>query len=478
MSQDLLTASGSKIALMIRQGETTSQQAVSVHIEKIKKVNPAINAVVYELFDQALEMAKKADKFLAENGPDACPPLHGVPCTIKECFELVGTPHASGLVSRKHLVAQQNAPTVERLLKAGVIPLGKTNTSELCMWMESDNKVYGRTGNPYNPCHIAGGSSGGEGSIIGAGASPFGLGSDIGGSIRMPAFFNGVFGHKPTAGLIPNTGQYPPAEEGVSGMCTTGPLCRRAEDLMLLVKILAGPDGRDPGCVPMEIGDPTKVDISRLKVLDVPDNGLARVKPELAAAQRRAAMALEKAGCKVVRTRPKGFSRSLQFWSARLASANPTPFGVFMGGGKPLPAMQELLRLAIGKSEHTLPGVLLALLEKLPKGPVPKWLAGLNDFREQLRDLIGEDGVMLLPPYSGPAPRHVVPQLQLYHWIYTGIINALHFPATQVPLGLSSKGLPLGVQVVGIEGNDATTIAVANWLEKEMGGWVMPKGER
>ena len=139
------------------------------------------------------------------------PPLLGVPCTIKENFAFVGTPQASGLLARAHIVNDHDAPAVARLRAAGAIPLGVTNTSELCMWMESFNKVYGITNNPYDPTRTVGGSSGGEGAIIGSGASPFGLGADVGGSIRMPAFFNGVFGHKPSPLLIPNGGQYPAA---------------------------------------------------------------------------------------------------------------------------------------------------------------------------------------------------------------------------------------------------------------------------
>src|SRR5207237_4871758 len=147
------------------------------------------------------------------------------------------------------------APTVGGLRAAGAIPLGVTNLSELCMWMESNNRVYGRTGNAYDPRRTAGGSSGGEGAIVGAAGAPFGLGSDIGGSIRMPAFFNGVFGHKPTGGLVPNSGQFPMAHGPALRYLTTGPIARHAEDLMPLLRILAGPDGDDAGCVAMELGD-------------------------------------------------------------------------------------------------------------------------------------------------------------------------------------------------------------------------------
>src|SRR5690606_27779016 len=167
----------------------------------------------------------------------------------------------------------------------------KTNVSELCMWMEGNNRVYGRTNNPYDPRRIVGGSSSGEGAIVGAGGSPFGLGSDIGGSIRMPAFFNGVFGVKVTGGRIPNTGQYPEAHGPSARYCCTGPIARRAEDLALLVSLMQGPDGKCEGARAMPFGDPSAVRIESLDVLVVSDDGRPYVHPELRKAQARAAQA-------------------------------------------------------------------------------------------------------------------------------------------------------------------------------------------
>jgi len=245
MNDSLLTISGAQIADLIRRGKTTSREAVEVHIEKIMKVNPVINAVVKDRFEEARKEADAADRKRKSSAGKNLPPYHGVPCTIKEAYALKGMPHTSGLVSRKNIVAQEDATAVARLRKARAIPLGVTNVPELCMWFETYNKIYGRSNNPYNRRRIVGGSSGGEGAIVGAGGSPFGLGSDIGGSIRMPAFFNGVFGHKPTGGLVPGTGHYPVAENGAARYCTFGVLTRRAEDLMPLTQILAGPDGKD-----------------------------------------------------------------------------------------------------------------------------------------------------------------------------------------------------------------------------------------
>ena len=159
-------------------------------------------------------------------------------------------PNCAGLVALRDRRAETNAPAVQRLIDAGFIPLGVTNTSEMTMWIESVNRVYGRTRNAYDPHRTAGGSSGGEGAAVGSGGSPVGLGSDIGGSIRVPAFFNGVFGHKPSPGLVPNTGQYPSTAGEAAFMLTIGPLARHAEDLMPVTRIIAGPDGRTSAASP------------------------------------------------------------------------------------------------------------------------------------------------------------------------------------------------------------------------------------
>ena len=224
-----LMKSATELARLIRDGETTSEEVVRLHIDRLRRVNPALNAVVRVRVREAMSEARESDRRLAERGPDG--PLHGVPCTIKESFELEGMPHTAGLVSRRDRRGQRDAVTVARLRAAGAIPIGVTNVSELLMWMESNNRVYGRSNNPYDPRRIVGGSSGGEGAAVGAAISPFGLGADVGGSIRMPAFFNGVFGHKPSSGLVPNSGQWPLAENEAASYLSTGPLARRAEEV-------------------------------------------------------------------------------------------------------------------------------------------------------------------------------------------------------------------------------------------------------
>ena len=245
-SDHLTERSALELAAAIRERKLTAREVVDAHIALIEERNAAVNALVATRFDAARAEADEADRLLgSRRGRKDPPPLLGVPCTIKESFAVAGMPHTSGSVARRELVAERSATAVERLVAAGAIPLGVTNTSELTLWIESDNRVWGRTNSAYDPGRTAGGSSGGEGAAIGSGFAPFGLGTDIGGSIRLPAFFNGVFGHKPSGALVPHTGHYPFPNDRGSFLLGSGPLARRAEDLMPLLRTIAGPDGID-----------------------------------------------------------------------------------------------------------------------------------------------------------------------------------------------------------------------------------------
>ena len=473
----LLTLSGTRLAQMIRTGEVSSLDVVNLHIDHIRKVNPSINAVVKERFDAAREEAKEADRRIKNSAPESLPLFLGVPCTIKESFMLTGMPNTSGLVARRNVIADHDATAVERMKKAGAIPLGVTNVPELCMWMETDNRLYGRTNNPYNPGHIVGGSSGGEGAIVGAGGSPFGLGADIGGSIRMPAFFNGVFGHKASGGLVPNTGQYPMARNKALKYLTTGPIVRRAEDLMPLLKIMAGPDRKDPGCTDMKIGSVSDVKLRGLSVIDVQDNGRTRVSDDLKKAQRAAAEFLESKGAIIKRTSVAGLKKSFDVWASMLSASDQESFSASLGGGTAIRPLSEMIRWTLRISDHTLPSLVLAMSEHLFKympERTRKLVAAGEALREELTNLIGKNGIMLYPSYSRPAPKHRNPLLTPFDFAYTAILNMMELPVTQVPLGLNKKGLPLGMQVASVHGNDHVTIAVALELEKAFGGWVPP----
>lgn len=468
--KDLLLLSGLALAEKIRRREVSSTEVVDAHIRQVERVNPSLNAMVRTRFDAAREEAREADRALAEGRADLGP-FHGVPCSIKESFAVTGMPNTAGLLARRDRPADSDAPTVAAYRKAGAIVLGVTNVSELCMWMESNNKVYGRTHNPYDPSRTVGGSSGGEGAVVGAGGAPFGLGSDIGGSIRMPAFFNGVFGHKPTGGLVTSAGQYPVATEGVEEYVCTGPITRRAEDMLPLLRLLAGPNAA-------KIGDPASVDIRSLTVYSVQEDGRHAVDADLIGAQERAERALSARGAKVERLAIPELRHSLEIWGSMLDAGGGPTFAELMGEGTAIPAGRELARFLVGRSNHTLPAIALALFEKIPKllgeERTRRFVAMGEELRASLVAKLGPTGVLLYPPHPLPAPKHNNPLLSPFRWVYTAIFNVLKLPVTAVPMGIGREGLPLGVQVAGIHHHDHVTLAVATELERTFGGWHPP----
>lgn len=481
MRIDLLTLSATELARKIRAGELTSRQAVDAHIARIEQTAERLNAVVEPRFEAARAEADAADARLQawrEGGQqDPLPPLLGVPCTIKESFRFAGMPNTAGLLAREGVRPDTDATTVARIRAAGAIPMGVTNTSELCMWLESNNRVYGRTNNPYDPGRMVGGSSGGEGAIIGAGASPFGLGSDVGGSIRLPAFFNGIFGHKASSGTVPSSGQWPPSTGKTWWMLCTGPMCRKAEDLMPLLRILAGPDGLDPSTREPQLGDPATVQIAGMRVRLLESAGYVPPEPAQRKAVQRVGKALSALGADVAPGKVPGIQHGFALWSARLGLSGEKTFHQLMGYEGPPPSLAtELARWTLRKSPHTLPALGLAALEKVPVRPksLDDVLGQVQRMRDHIDQLLGEHGVLILPTFPRTAPRHYWPILSPLSAGYTGVFNALELPVTQVPTGLDDDGVPTGVQVVGRHGQDHVTIAVAQALEQALGGWVPP----
>ncbi len=466
------------LAEAIRRRELTASDVVDAHIELHRRLAPKINAIVADRFELAREAAAATDRKLAAAGADArLPPLLGVPFTVKETIAVKGMPQAAGVVARREYRASENAPTVQRLLDAGAIPLGVTNTSELTLWIESDNKLYGRTNNPYDSGRTAGGSSGGEGAAVGSGGSPFGIASDIAGSIRIPALFCGVFGHKPSSALVPNTGMWPPTVGESGRMLGVGPLARRAGDLMPLLRILSGPDGVDPLTESVSLEDPTSVSLDGLRVTTVEEAARAPLSQELRDARERAVGALIAAGATVKRVELRSWRRAVAPYLATLqAGAGPDArrgtLRLLEESGEEPPTWQSLLR----RSEpHTGPTRIALAAELLPSRgrPSARALAAGRAIVAELLEAIG-DGVLLHPAHPRPAPRHG--RTLGRPWLLTpaAVFNLAGVPVTEVPLGLSHAGLPLGVQVAAGPNRDHVSIAVALELERVFGGWVPP----
>lgn len=483
MNQPIISLSICQLASLIKNKKLSSSEVVSAFIQRIEEVNPKINALISERMTLALSEAN-----LIDNQPDLFKdqPLRGIPFTLKEIIEVEGQPRTIGSINRLAERALEDASVTKRLKAAGGILLGLTNLPEMSFWAESYNRVYGRTNNPYNLKHTPGGSSGGEAAIVGAGASPFGIGSDIAGSIRMPANFCGVFGHKSTPGLIPMTGHYPMSKSNAHrlnyGPCTyatLGPITRYAEDLSYLLSILQGPDNIDPNTIaPLKKSKP--IDLNSLKVYVCESPSLkycTPVKNEIKHIINRAARHLESLGANLETFDAKPLKNSIELWGDCLSEGGlsmPENLGF---ENIPINPYWEMFKWFFGKSNHTYPALLFCFLEKLSftsSSRIQKSIEEAERLRQILNTMLKENHILLFPIQPTPAPKHYRLLFRPLDYGYTAIFNVLKLPATAVPMGLNTDGMPLGLQVIGAQGKDFQIIEIARVLEKEFGGWKVP----
>ncbi|MGH2866266.1 MAG: amidase [Solirubrobacteraceae bacterium] len=471
--------SARSLAGAIRTGELSAAEVVNAHIAVLQRAQPTINALAAERFAPARAEAAAADERIRTAvSAEQLPPLLGVPFTIKESIALAGMPQSAGLAARAAWRSERSAPPVQRLLEAGAIPLGVTNTSELTLWIESVNRVYGRTRNPFDPGRAAGGSSGGEGAAVGCGGSPFGLASDIAGSIRIPALFCGVFGHKPSAGLVPTTGNYPPSDGESGRMLGIGPIARRAEDLMPILRILAGPDGADQFAQEIELGDPEQVSLDGLRVVIAEGTSWRPISRELHEAREAAAGALAAAGARLQRVKLRSWRGALlPFLTTLQAGSGSTTGQLLAMAGARTPTARSLLTPG---GQHTMATRITLVSELLP-APEPD-SARARTWRERGRELAAEltatigDGVLLHPAHRRSAPRNGTTVGRPWLLTPSAVFNLAGVPVTEVPLGRNRHGLPLGVQVAAGPERDHVSIAVGIALERAFGGWVAPGG--
>ena len=459
--------SGVELAAAIRSGTTTAVEVVEAHIAVLERITDT-NALAVERFELARAEAAAADE-LVRSGDRDLPPLLGVPATVKEMFAVEGMPNTGGYPHRRRYRAPADATVVARLRAAGAIVLGLGNTCGYLVWIESNNPLYGRVSCAYDRTRTAGGSTGGDGCIVGSGGAPIAPGSDLGGSIRIPAFFNGVFGHLPSPGLVPLTGHFPMPDGELRHRLSPGPLARRAADLMPVLRAIAGPEDPDASAEPL--GDPADVPISGLPAVVATHSSTVPLRSVLRKAIEDAAAALETAGAKVGEAPLKDLRWAL------------AQFGATVAGEIDLLRSWEGITAATAPGRRTplvlrAPSTVLRLVESAPGRALRTRAARrLIDAAQRANDSLVEtigDGVLLYPPFPRLAPKHRHTVGQPWLATNTAIFNLYGLPATQVPLGLGAQGLPLGVQVVAGPGRDHVGIAVALELERGCGGWVDP----
>jgi fatty acid amide hydrolase 2 len=469
-----------QLAALIRARAVSALEVVDAHIARIEAVNPALNAVVHERFADARREAIAADARVRAGAE--LPPLLGVPCTVKEFIGVAGMSWTAGLHVRRGRVADVDAEAVRRIRAAGAIVLGMTNVPEGGMWMETYNTVHGRTNNPWDLARTPGGSSGGEAAIIAAGGSAFGLGSDIAGSVRIPAAMCGVVGHKPTSLLVPNTGHWGGGGAEAERMLCIGPIGRCVRDVERVLEVISGPDGASAANLELAPIDPAVAagDLHGVRVIPVDATGAVPIAPVMRAAIARATAALVDRGAERVdldrATWTRIFGDSRNVWLRGLADAGgDTDFTELITERQgPLRLVPEIVRILRGKPRFAAATLGLVALERL-SAPLEKYTLAnvppITAIRDELEAVLGPRGVIVHPPYSRPAPRHMRPLLTPFAAVCTALFSVTGLPGTVVPTGFDHRHLPVGVQLVARRGNDRLTLAAARALEIAFGGW-------
>lgn len=450
-----------EIAEAIRAGELTPSQAVEACISRIDEVNPRLNAVVTPVFDQAREEAAAADHRIAEEGTDGLPPLFGVPITVKDCYPVDGIRFTAGSWFHRDDVASSDATAVARLREAGAIILGKTNIPDMCWGFESVNPVFGRTESARHPGFSAGGSSGGEASIIAAGGSALGLGSDIGGSLRNPAANNGCVSLKPTSGRVPTEGHVPEVPAAVRDWNHAGPLARRVDDLALALGVLDGE------------GEVVLPEVAGLRCRVFTGNRSMFVSPEVKASVRRAAAALGSAGMRVEASHSLPIQRLGVLYSHLLRKHAISEINRQLGGGEKFSWPAEMKRALAGRARISREA--LSVYGYIAYGGHLKPGPGNPDAKaarlvEEVVEAVG-DGLLICPLLLTRPLRHGATWMPLAQIPMAVPFNMAGLPVVMVPVGWTANGLPLSVQVVAGPGRDELAISAAKELEDRLGGW-------
>ena len=476
---ELAYTSARDLAARIRTKQISSREALEYLLARVEKLDGPINAVVTIDAERARAEADAADRALAR--ADDLGPLHGVPMTVKDSFMTRGMRTTSGAPDYESFVPTEDAWPVARLREAGAVIYGKTNLPIYAGDMQSYNSVFGTTNNPFDVSRTPGGSSGGASAALAAGFTPLEIGSDIGGSIRLPAHMAGVVGHKPSFGIVPAHGQIPgpPGTLTLADLAVVGPMAREVGDLELALEVTAGPNRWDHPAWRLELPPPRRVDVREYRIAAWLDDERSPVERESRALLEAAAGALADAGARVDADARPGFSleKAASTFGALLLAA--------LSGGQPREEIEayaaDTTDSGVGREKRA-----RALRHR-------EWLSQ-NERRLQMRKRFEEFfldwDVALLPVMPCPAFPHDHSEPQAARKVLVGgeersygevgawmaPAGACYLPATVVPVGLTGAGLPVGVQIVGPFLHDRTTLHLGQILMELLGGCPRPAG--
>jgi amidase len=462
------TATG--LGRAIRNGRLSSAEATEAHLQRIARINGPVNALVVVDRAGAMKAARAADRARAKKGAKLGP-LHGVPITLKEAFDVAGLATTSSHPPLKDNIAKSDASLVARLRAAGAVVLGKTNVPELCRDFQTDSPLFGTAKNAWDVRRTAGGSTGGGAVAVAARMSPLEIGSDIGGSVRNPAHYNGIFSLKPTEWRVPARGHVPdlPGQTRTTRyMGVFGPLARSIEDLETALRIIAGPDGYEAEAPPVPLGPTPRLKAGDLRIAVLESDPLVRVSADTAAVVQATAKLLAKAGAKVKRAEPagldwrQGFDDWIDLFQYQNRALEPLearqPFFGRDGGSDPSArSMVRTARLDMGE--------FFAVLDRRDR-TMRQCEQFLDDYDAWLMPVM-PDAAFIRQPQTQPLRIDGVDHPYFFAGCsYNFLANLTGQPSIVLPCGFSKEGLPIGLQLTGKRWGDAKLLGVAKVLEK------------
>ncbi len=459
MTDELWRKSARELADLIAKGDVSSREVVDAHLARIDSVNPRLNAIVHRLDDRARADADRADAARRAGAPLG--PLHGVPCTVKENIDLAGTPTTNAVPLLAEAISSSDAPSVERIRRAGASPIGRTNLPDMGLRIHTDSSLHGLTRNPWHHDRTAGGSSGGEAAALASGMSPIGLGNDIGGSLRNPAHCCGVASIKPTQGVVPWATEIPPTSLGLASqiMLVDGVMARRIDDVRVGFDAIRGAHARDPYSVPASLFGAPRDRPWRIAVMTEVPGG--RTDPGIAAVVRSTADALSALGHDAVDATPPRFEETVVMWSATLNAE--------------LSVMQPLLDSVLGEDARRFLDFGREKFPQLDQSEITFMHALRHEVAREWSEWFENYDALISPTWALPAFEHgfdirdfASAEVVLETFRPVLAANLFGSPAAIVPAGVSD-GLPVGVQVAAWRYQDLVCLDVASAVDGAVG---------
>lgn len=452
----------SEVASLIHSKKISPVELLDSQLARISALQPKLNAFVHIDADAARTAARGFSAKISAG------PLHGIPLSLKSCIEVANWPVPAGSLLRSNEIPSRTAPIAERFRNAGAIFLGNTNTPEFLMAYETDNRFTGPTSNPWNLNYSAGGSSGGEAAAIAAGLSFGGIGSDGGGSIRVPAHFCGICGLKPTPGRIPSTGHIPPGNSSFGWIGVVGPMARTAPDLRMLFKALAGPDPGDPFSAPAPIQEISIEQAKKIRIGILESSAAGLATPESVATVVRSGKLLEQSGFRVEPFRLHSLDRALDLWWFFFGPVIAQLFAPMVDGQE-----SQLSPIFLDYLEAARPAEPTTMLDFITKS------AARDAERARILKAMEEVSVLLSPVSAAPAFKHGEGTWRSPNGFretmrHSQWLNLAGLPGLSVPISISSDGLPIGVQLIGRPNEEELLLTIAEALELARGPWQPP----